>query len=151
MAQLTSTLELHQAVDKVFAYFTKPTNLVALAMPEFHLELADGPELLHHGARLRWKARRWGLTQTMQTEITVWEPNVRFVEEQRQGPFPHWRHERRFEPAADGMRLIETIDFEPPAGLFGLIATEGRITQELEAAFAVRSRKLQDMFSPAAS
>ena len=50
MAQLTSTLELHQAVEKVFTYFTKPANLVALAMPEFHLELADGPDLLHLGA-----------------------------------------------------------------------------------------------------
>ena len=43
--------------------------------------------------------------------------------------------------------LIETIEFEPPGGVFGLIATEGRITQELEAAFAVRNRKLRELFS----
>ena len=40
MAQITSTIVLHQDVERVFAYFSKPANLVTLAMPEFHLELA---------------------------------------------------------------------------------------------------------------
>lgn len=147
MPRQTSTLDLPCSLDTLFAFFQRPANLVALALPELHLTLAEGPDLLQQGVLLTWKARRWGLTQTMQTEITALAANRHIVEEQRQGPLRSWRHERQFSTLGGGARLVESIDYEPPGGMLGLLVTADRIAQELEAAFLYRGRQLLQLFS----
>jgi ligand-binding SRPBCC domain-containing protein len=145
MPQFQSSLTLTQPPSEVFAFFLRPANLLALAPPELHLQLVEGPELLQPGARLTWKTRRWGISQRIITEITTLEPAKLLVEEQREGPLRKFIRTLRFEEAPEGTRLTETIDFEPPGGLIGLVVTAGMIQGDLEAAAAHRDRKLREL------
>ncbi len=134
------------AVADVFDFFLRPANQLTLAPPEMRLELVEGPECLALGSRVTWKGRRWGIPYTVVVEVTELQPGVLLAERQIQAPMHKWEHVRRFESVADGTRLTEVIDFEPPGGLLGLIVSARTIERELEAAFAHRALKLRERF-----
>jgi ligand-binding SRPBCC domain-containing protein len=145
MPQVESSVCVARPPSEVFAFFLRPTNLLALAPPEIHLELLEGPDLLQAGARLTWKTRRLGISQRIVTEITALEPDRLLVEEQREGPLRKFIRTLRFEEVPEGTRLTETIEFEPPGGLLGFVITAGMIEQDLRAAAAHRDRKLPEL------
>jgi ligand-binding SRPBCC domain-containing protein len=135
---------------RAFALFRRPAERVRMTPPELRLELEDGPEELALGSRMTVRGRRWGVTQRMTTEVTALEDGVRIVEEQRQGPFRSWKHTQRFDATPDGgVRITDEIDFEPPGGVLGRLATAEAIRAELEAAFAYRARRLTRLLPPA--
>jgi ligand-binding SRPBCC domain-containing protein len=148
MPQIQSSMTLTQPRSEVFAFFLRPANLLALAPPGMNLDLVEGPELIQPGARLTWKARRWGISQRIVTEITALEPAKLLVEEQRTGPLRQFIRTLRFEEVPEGTRLTETIDFESPGGVIGLVVTAGMIQGDLEAAAAHRDRKLRELLGP---
>ena len=86
----------------------------------------------------------------MATEVTAFEPNVMFRDEQRQGPFGKWIHTHRFEEVPGGTLVRDEIDFEPPGGLLGLVVTVKQIEKELEWVFAYREKKLQELLGTTA-
>ena len=132
--------------EDVFDFFARPANLLAVSPPELHLRLEEAPERLSLGAQLRVRGRRWGVPHRALSEVTVFEPGVLFVDEQREGPFRLWVHTHRFEElAGGGVRVGDHIDFEPPGGLLGLIVTATFVLRELETVFAYRREKLAEL------
>jgi ligand-binding SRPBCC domain-containing protein len=86
----------------------------------------------------------------MATEVVVLEEGQRIVEEQRQGPFRAWRHERRFTALSAGeTEVSERIDYEPPGGLLGLVLTAARIEADLERAYRERLGRITAMLGGA--
>jgi len=132
-------------VAEVFAFFIRPANLLRVSPPELHMRLVEGPEQLQLGSRLTIAGRRWGLPQRMVSEVTVFEPNVRFVDEQREGPFRHWVHRHHFEAVADGTRVTDRIDYEPPGGALGLLITARFVERDLRWLFDYREQKLHEL------
>ena len=136
------------APARAFALFRRPAERVRLAPPELHLRLEEGPDELQLGSRLTVRGRRWGVTQRMVSEITAFEDGALIVEEQRQGPFRSWRHTQRFEPSPDGgVRITDAIEYEPPGGVLGRLATAEAIRRELERAFAYRRERLTGLLA----
>src|ERR1019366_7995016 len=120
--------------------------------PELHLHLVEGPDELQLGSRLTLRGRRWGVTQRMVNEITAFEDGVLIVEEQRQGPFRSWKHTQRFAPAPDGgVRIADVIEYEPPGGVLGRLATAEAIGRELDRIFAYRGERLAELLREASS
>lgn len=148
MAEYHVTLEVPRPVAEMFAFLRRPANLVALAPPDLHLQLIEGPNVLVQGSRVTWKARRWGVSQTIVSEVIALQENAWIEEVQRQGPFPRWQQRLTFEPTNDGTRIQFTIDFEPPGGVLGLLVTESFLRNDLDALFAYRAEKLREMFPP---
>src|SRR5262249_41163054 len=131
--------------DEVFDFFVRPANLLAASPPELHLRLDEAPERLCLGARVVVRGRRWGVPHRAVTEVTLFEPGVVFVEEQRDGPFRRWVPTPRFEGAGGGGRVPDRIDFEPPGGILGLTVTAGFVPRDLEWAFEYRKKRLSEM------
>ena len=61
------------------------------------------------------------------------------------GPFRKWDHTHGFAAMDGGTRVTDRIDYEPPGGLLGLVATAGLVKRDLEKIFAYRSQKLEEM------
>jgi ligand-binding SRPBCC domain-containing protein len=89
-----------------------------------------------------------GIPQRLESEVTVFEPDVLFADEQRAGPFRKWVHSHRFEAVDGGTRVRDEIEFEPPGGLLGLVVTAAFIQRDLERAFAYRRQKLEELLGP---
>jgi ligand-binding SRPBCC domain-containing protein len=107
------------------------------------MQLLNGPEQLHLGAFITLQGRRWRISQRIVSEVTVWEPEQRFVDEQREGPFKKWIHTHQFEALpGGGTRVTDHIDYEPPGGMLRFILTEKAVERELKWIYAYRQEKL---------
>lgn len=142
----TVTLEIAQPLPEVFAYLTKPRNLVQLAPPDLHLELLTGPEVLALGAQLVWKGRRWGVSQQFVQEVSAFELHKVVVVQQKQGPFARWIHANQFEVMEAGTKIVEKIEYDPPGGLLGYVITADGIRKDLDKLMAYRAQKLKEIF-----
>jgi ligand-binding SRPBCC domain-containing protein len=126
-------------VAEVFAFFRRPANVVAVAPDDLHLQLIEAPDVVEVGSRIVVQVRRWGISQRIVTEVVALEEGRSIVEEQRQGPFRAWRHERRFTAAGPAQTEVsERIDYEPPGGMLGLMLTPARIEADLQRSFDQR-------------
>ena len=143
----TTTLEIAQPLADLFAFFTKPENLVQLAPPDLHLELLTSPDVLALGSCLVWKGRRWGISQQIIQEVTGFDTDKSFVMEQKKGPFARWVHAHHFEATDAGTRILEKIDFAPPGGLLGRLISAESIRKDLVTLFAYREKKLKEIFA----
>jgi ligand-binding SRPBCC domain-containing protein len=133
-------------LGRVFDVFTRPANLARVMPPELHFRVIEAPERLELGSRVTVQGRRWGLGQRVTSEVTAFEAEVRFVQEQVCGPFRRWAHRHEFEALPDGgTRVCEAIDFEPPGGLLGLQLTAAAVERELGQVFAYRKGKWAEL------
>lgn len=116
-----SILERAVAVQRpraeVFAFFSDPANLEAIAPPRlsFHL-LTALPVQMRAGLRLDFRVVLGFVPVHWQSEITVWEPPARFVDEQRRGPYRRWIHEHRFAEIPGGTLVRDSVRYAVPGG-----------------------------------
>jgi ligand-binding SRPBCC domain-containing protein len=76
------------------------------------------------GETVTWRARHFGITWTMTTLISEWDPPHRFVDLQQRGPFKEFVHEHTFEPGTDGTVVTDHVRFAAPLGPLGWIAEQ---------------------------
>ncbi len=129
MATFQHADELRLAPEEVFGLFVRPAGALDL-VPDAGVELLDAPDLLVVGALLTLRTRRYGLTQKHLHRVEVVAPPERLVVVQVRGPLKAYRLEQRLEPAGEGTRLVEAIDFEPPGGVLGQLVTEAGLRRE---------------------
>ena len=114
-----------------------PGVLERLTPPGKELRIAERPATMGPAARVVLELRQFGVPLRWISTFAEWEPPVRFVDVQEEGPFASWRHEHLF---ADG-RLVDRVTYEVPLAAFG-----GRLVDlllvrsEIERMFAHRHR-----------
>lgn len=94
------------------------------------------------GEFVTWRARHLGITWTMTSTITAWEPPTYFVDEQSQGPFKSFRHEHRFAPIEGGTELHDFVRFEAPLGILGAAVDRMVLSRYLPHLIDVRNQFL---------
>lgn len=129
--------------EALFDFLLRPQNVARVSDPNTGLRMVSAPEVVQPGSRIEFVIMGYGKQQTGVHEIVEVVRPERIVEVQIAGPLKSWRHEHLFEPSDSGVRMWDVIDFEPPGGLLGFIATEGRISSSLEEAFFNRERELE--------
>jgi hypothetical protein len=98
--------------------------------------------LIGLGEFVTWRARHFGVTWTMTSEITTWERPDRFIDEQSKGPFKTFWHEHEFRTVEGGTELHDTVRFEAPLGLAGRIAERAVLGRYLPRLIDVRNEFL---------
>jgi ligand-binding SRPBCC domain-containing protein len=146
-ASLTTTLRLGFPLPLVFDFFCRPVQRIALALPELRLRLVEGPECLEMGSRLVVEGRSYGLTRRMVSEITGFELNRLLIETQRDGPFLSWEHRQDFASEEAATCLTDTILFECPGGMLGLILKPERVESTVRAGFEYRDQLLPELLA----
>jgi ligand-binding SRPBCC domain-containing protein len=148
MPVFEATQTFSRPVAEVFDFFCRPANLVRISPPELHLALVEGPERVELGSRIVLKGRRWGISQRVVSQITAFEPEVSFADEQVEGLFRLWKHTHRFEALPEGgTRTTDSIEYESPGGALGLIVTNRFIDNDLRWVFDYRHQRLSELLS----
>ena len=96
------------------------------------------------GESVTWRARHFGIVWSMTSRVTALEAPGRFVDEQVRGPFARFRHEHRFEPSADGTRMVDEVVFRAPLGPLGWLAERVALARYLPRLIAARNASLRD-------
>jgi len=146
MAKFESRTVLNAPAEQVFEYLRSPVNLQRIAPPETQFVYVDPPPLIELGSRLVCKVQAYGMIQQMSYEIIDLKVPERYRERMVEGPLQLWLQDYILEPGLDSVTLINQIEFEPPAGLLGLIVNERRILEALEDGFDYRAQALQKVF-----
>lgn len=104
-----------RGLDETFAFFSDARNLDRLTPPWVGFEIVTpGPIDMRVGAEIEYRIRIHGVPISWRTQITVWEPKVRFIDVQLRGPYRWWHHEHRFEACDEGTRVIDEVEYCAP-------------------------------------
>lgn len=119
-------------------------NLEKLTPPWLHFHvLTPLPVEMQVGVRIDYQLRVRGVPLRWQSEITAWEQDHRFVDEQRRGPYRVWRHEHLFERCGGGTRVIDHVRY---AVHFDFLIHGWLVRPDVERIFAFRRKKLVEDF-----
>ncbi|MFT2007999.1 SRPBCC family protein [Pontibacter sp. 13R65] len=69
-----------------------------------------------------WRARHFGIWQTLTSKITAYNRPYYFADEMVQGIFENFRHQHLFEAVGDSTRITDIFDYTSPLGLLGSLA-----------------------------
>ena len=141
---LDTQIHVAAPIEEVFRFFADARNLEKLTPPflKFNV-LTEGEIDMQAGTRIDYELRVRGIPLKWQSEITVWEPPRRFVDEQRRGPYRSWVHEHRFEACEGGTLVRDHVDY---AVWGGFIVDRLFVARDLRKIFAYREKMLRKTF-----
>jgi ligand-binding SRPBCC domain-containing protein len=138
---------LPRPLEEVFAFFSDAGNLDLLTPAWLSFQVLT-PRLipLHPGALIDYRLRWHGLSLSWRTQIKVWDPPGRFVDEQVKGPYSKWLHEHTFEEKDGGTLVRDTVDYAVPGWVLGPIVHRLFVGPDVRRIFAYRRKKLAALF-----
>ena len=129
----------------LFDFFGDASNLEAITPPWLNFEiLTPRPIEMRVGALIDYKLKLRMIPIKWRTEITAWEPPLRFIDSQLKGPYKKWIHEHTFIEQDGGTLMIDCVEYDVP---FGRIAHALAVKGDLEKIFAYRQKVLAERFS----
>ncbi len=129
----------------VFPFFANPKNLETITPAWLRFEIrTPGNIEMRQGAKIDYRLHLHGVPLKWRSEITIWDPPCRFVDEQVRGPYRLWRHEHTFEEKEGRTRVRDHVDY---AVLGGRLVQRFLVMRDVERIFEFRSRKLEEIFS----
>ena len=140
---LESRVKVLRHREDVFDIFANAYNLEDLTPPALRFEiLTPDPIIMRAGLLLDYRLRLRGIPFRWQSEITVWEPPHRFVDEQRRGPYSWWIHEHSFADEGGHTLVTDRVRYGVPGGA---IVNTLFISRDLKAIFEYRAQRLQTL------
>jgi hypothetical protein len=131
--------------DEVFSFFADAFNLEAITPQWLKFSvLTPGPIAMRAGTVIDYRLQVHGLRLRWQSEITVWDPPFRFVDEQRQGPYRCWIHTHSFEEMDGGTLCRDEVHYVVPGGRF---INWLFVRRDVERIFACREDLVRRRFS----
>ena len=147
MFTLDTTTRISAPLDEVWPFFSNARNLERLTPKFLKFEvLTPDPVEMAVGTRIDYKLRIRGLPIRWQSEITAWEPQHRFVDEQRRGPYRAWIHEHTFESDGDTTMARDFVQYDHVGGR---LANRIMVGPDVRRIFAYREMALQEIFGAA--
>jgi len=87
--------------------------------------------LMEIGESVTWRARHFGIRQTLTSKITIMQRPVLFVDEMQRGAFKSFRHEHHFADVNGATLMTDVFTFQSPLGLLGAIANKLLLTRHM--------------------
>ncbi|MEO8275515.1 MAG: SRPBCC family protein [Thermoanaerobaculia bacterium] len=132
--------------DEVFAFFADAANLERLTPPWLGFEiLSPQPLAMHVGTLIDYRLRIHFIPVRWRSEITVWEPPFRFVDEQRRGPYRLWHHTHTFEECDGGTLVGDHVRYAVPGGA---LVHRLLVEKDVRTIFDYREKTLRELFPP---
>lgn len=102
-------------LETVFAFFSNPANLELVTPPWVGFRiLSKLPVAMKKGLLLDYAIRIHGIPLKWRSEITEWEPPLRFADLQIKGPYAIWHHQHKFEARHGGTLVIDEVEYAIP-------------------------------------
>lgn len=100
--------------------------------------------LIGKGQRVTWRARHFGVTHTLTSEITEFCSPYHFCDEMVRGPFSAIRHDHLFERTLDGTLMIDKFWFRSPAWILGIAFNKLVLERYLRSLLARRNQVIKE-------
>lgn len=77
--------------------------------------------LINLNETVTWHGKHFGIYQTHKSKITAMEFPSYFVDEMLEGRFTHFKHEHTFVEKNGKTVMIDSIEYQTPFGIFGIL------------------------------
>jgi ligand-binding SRPBCC domain-containing protein len=138
---------LPRPVAEIFPFFQNEKNLEILTPPflNFHV-VGKTTREIRKGTLIDYKLKLHGLPIRWRTEITSWQPPVKFVDNQIKGPYALWHHTHEFEDLAGGTLMTDRVQYRVPMGLLGKLTAGPFVGHDVAKIFQYRKEKARELF-----
>lgn len=127
--------------ERVFEFHELPDALARLTPPWESARVVQPAKDLHVGSIAIVETRILGIIPARWVaKHTIYDPPGMFEDIQVSGPFHLWRHCHIIEPHAQGARLRDEVEFEPPLWFIGRLTAPLLILPRLRRLFEYRHR-----------
>ena len=99
--------------------------------------------LLEPGDAVTWRARHFGIRQTLTARISAYDRPAHFRDTMIRGAFKRIDHDHFFEAAGGGTMMRDVFDYEAPLGILGRIAERLFLTAYMRRFLETRNRELK--------
>lgn len=101
--------------------------------------------LLQLGDSVTFRARHFGVWQTLTSQITALQAPTYFRDEMQRGAFKAMQHEHFFEPAGAATLMRDVFDYTAPLGWLGRVADRLGLARHLRQFLAQRGQVLKQL------
>jgi len=101
--------------------------------------------LINLGETVTWRARHFGIWQTLTSRITAYEAPVYFCDEMQKGAFKSIRHEHHFRQEEGWTLMTDIFHFESPLGFLGQLCNWLVLTPYLEGFLRRRNQLIKEV------
>ena len=136
------------SLDEAWAFLCNPSNLSKLTPPEMHMTIISGADRpMYAGQVLQYSVTPLpGFKTKWVSEITQYEHNKYFVDDQLFGPYAFWHHKHFVHEIEGGVELEDIIDYKVPLGWLGQFVHPFLVRPKLEAIFKYRKEQMEALF-----
>ena len=132
--------------EEVFPFFADAQTLETITPPWLKFQICTPtPIVMRPGALIDYRIRLRGLPLRWRTEIEVWDPPLRFVDNQVRGPYRRWHHTHTFEERDGGTLCRDEVRY---AVFGGSLVNRFFVRPDIERIFAYRQEQLRKRFGP---
>ena len=101
----------------VFELFADACELETITPPWLRFEvLTPRPVDMRAGTLIDYRLRLHGIPIRWRSEISAWEPPLRFIDRQIRGPYRLWVHEHTFVESGGGTLVRDRVEYQVPGG-----------------------------------
>ena len=142
--QLTTQTIVNRSLEETFEFFARAENLNKITPPWLHFNIvSDTPIRMGVGTTIEYRLKIRGFPMKWVSEIPIWQPPYRFVDQQKSGPYRYWHHEHLLQKQdKDSTHMKDVVTYKVPYGRFahGLF-----VKRDLEKIFKYRHHSLRDL------
>ena len=134
--------------DEVFGFFADAHNLEAITPPFLGFSVVTPkPIAMDEGTLIEYRLKLHGVRLNWLTRIDVWEPGVRFVDRQLEGPYRLWHHTHTFEHDRESTLMRDVVRYALPLGPLGEVARAVVVKRDLRRIFDFREAEIARRFN----
>lgn len=146
ISTLETSMIFPRSREIIFPFFADAGNLEKITPPWLCFQiLTPRPIEMRAGTLIEYRLSLHGIPVSWLTEITLWNPPFRFVDEQKRGPYRMWIHEHTFMESGDSCEMRDVVKYDPPGG--GLVDLLF-VRRNVRRIFEYRAQKLLPLFTP---
>lgn len=137
-------------IEQTFEFYGDARNLERITPPWLGFEVTTpGTIEMGVGTLIEYRLRLHRVPVRWRTRIEAWEPPVRFVDVQVQGPYSLWEHTHTFEADGPEATIIrDRVRYSIPFGPLGEIANRLLVQRDLRRIFDYRREAVARELAP---
>ena len=145
MSVFERSFKVKAPLSEVAALHDDPVSLAAITPPLVRVTIQRFDKPVRAGSRVIFRLSVGPFGVTWDGTIAEYVEQKFFRDVQNKGPFGAWSHTHSFTAEADGARVNDRVEYEPPLGLIGKLVDPILVRPSLAYMFNYRAKKTREI------
>lgn len=145
MSVYQRSFKVKTSLREVAVFHDDPVSLIAITPPPVRVTIERFDRPVRAGSRVIFRLGVGPIGVRWDGLIAEYVDQKYFCDVQTKGPFGAWSHTHSFTAEADGTRVTDRVEYEPPLGLLGKLFDPIVVKPALAFLFNYRKKKTREL------